>query len=234
MTFDQSDTRTDSQLLVLSRAGDPTAFGQLAAKHYRSCVSVATSVLRDRVEAEDEAQQAIWKAFQHLDQYLGEAGFSTWLMRIVVNECRMVLRSKRRAHLLSISGAEGSDDRPMELVARTADPEHLFAEQELMAVLRTEIRRIPPLMRQVVILRDVQGLSMPEVAGRLGITVPAAKSRLLRARTELRFRIIGRYGTQRNRVSETAARSSKSVLRTQRPNSMPTVPVIPSAAAATA
>jgi RNA polymerase sigma-70 factor (ECF subfamily) len=195
MTFNQTDTRDDVQLLELSRKGDAEAFGQLVGKHYHSCVNLAASILRDRGEAEDEVQQAMWKAFEHLDQYLGEAEFFTWLLRIVVNQCRMLLRTKKRARFVRLSGgSEAGDDRPMELVSLAADPERQLVKREMLDVLRTEIRHIPPLLREVVVLRDVDGLPMPEVAARLGITVPAAKSRLLRARGELRARVMRRCG----------------------------------------
>jgi RNA polymerase sigma-70 factor (ECF subfamily) len=195
MTFNESDTRNDVQLLELSRKGDSDAFGQLVSRHYLSCVNLATSILRDRTEAEDEVQQALRKAFEHLDQYLGEAEFYIWLLRIVANECRMLIRTRKRASFVYFnSGCDAPESRSMEPLSPTADPEYQLINGEMIDVLQTEIRRIPPLMRQVVLLRDVEGLRMPEVANRLGITVPAAKSRLLRARCELRARLIRRCG----------------------------------------
>jgi len=198
MRLDAKDTRSDLQLLKLSRSGDPDAFGQLARKHYRSCVNVATSILRNRTEAEDEVQKALSKAFEHLDQYLGDAEFFTWLFRIVVNECRMLIRAKKRARILYLSDGNGSEDRHSELVSSAADPEYQVVKREMIAVLNTEIQRIPPLFREVILLRDVNELPMCEVAYRLGITVSAAKSRLLRARKELRSRVTSRVGPARH------------------------------------
>src|SRR5689334_5314943 len=100
MTFDQTDTRDDLQLLEMARIGDSDAFGQLVGRHYRSCIHLATAILGDRAEAEDEVQQAIWKAFDHLDQYHGDAEFFVWLLRIVVNQCRMLMRAKKRAYFV--------------------------------------------------------------------------------------------------------------------------------------
>jgi len=193
MRLDTNDTRSDLQLLKLSRSGDCDAFGQLARKHYRSCVNVATSILRDRTEAEDEVQKALSKAFEHLDQYLGDAEFFTWLVRIVVNECRMLIRAKKRARILYLSDGNASEDRHSELLSSAADPEYQVVKCEMIDVLNTEIRHIPPLFREVILLRDVNELPMSEVAGRLGITVSAAKSRLLRARNELRRRVTSRF-----------------------------------------
>jgi RNA polymerase sigma-70 factor, ECF subfamily len=184
MRLDARDTRSDLQLLKLSRNGDRDAFGQLVRKHYRSCVNVATSILRDRTEAEDEVQQALWKAFEHLDQYLGEAEFFTWLARIVANECRMLLRSKKRARFVYLSsGREPNEDRHPELLSAAADPEYQALNCEMINVLR-----------------DVEELTMTEVAQELGITVSAAKSRLLRARIELRKRVTLRFRPARHVV----------------------------------
>ena len=197
MTYRESDTLTDPQLLELSQKGDHNAFGELVRRHYRGCVNLATYILKNRAEAEDEVQKACWKAFKHLDQYQGEAEFFTWLLRIVVNECRMLMRAKKRTRFVYIDGGHSaSEGRPAELLSPIADPEYDLGNHEMIEVLRTEIRRIPRLFRQVILLRDVEGLTLPEVAGRLEITVPAAKSRLLRARSELRARVIRRCGAR--------------------------------------
>jgi len=188
--IEEPDSRTDLELLALARDGSRDAFGHLVQRHYRTCVNIATFMLRDRAEAEDEVQQACWKAFEHLDQYLGEAEFSTWLLRIVVNECLMLMRVRKRARFLYLDGDQRADEsRPMELPSTTPDPEQDLVKREMIDVLKREIRRIPPLLRNVILLRDVEELPMPDVAERLGITVPAAKSRLLRARIELRERV---------------------------------------------
>ncbi|HEY7304969.1 MAG TPA: sigma-70 family RNA polymerase sigma factor [Bryobacteraceae bacterium] len=194
-----SDAQSDFQLIQLSRQGDREAFGELVKRHYGSCVNLATYILRNRAEAEDEVQQAFWKAFEHLDQYLGEAEFCTWLLRIVVNECRMLMRDKKRARFLYIdAGHSGSGGRQVEPHSPGADPEYDAVKCEMIEMLRTEMRRIPPLFRKVILLRDMEGLPMPEVADRLGITVPAAKSRLLRARNELRGRVMRRCGAAKH------------------------------------
>lgn len=196
---EEVNSRTDSELLDLARKKDSEAFGKLVKRHYRSCVNIAAFILRDRVEAEDEVQEACWKAFEHLDQYLGEAEFSTWLLRIVVNECLMLLRCRRRTRFLYIDGDQRVEEsRPMELPSDSLDPEQELVKHEMLEILKREIRYIPPLLRNVMMLRDVEQLPMPAVAERLGITVPAAKSRLLRARTELRQRVNRRFGVIRH------------------------------------
>jgi RNA polymerase sigma-70 factor (ECF subfamily) len=182
---------SDVELVEYARKGSKDAFGILIARHYKSCVNIAAFILRDRGEAQDEVQKACCKAFEHLDQYHGEAGFRAWLLRIVSNQCLMLIRYRRRARFLYLD-ANPTRERstPPELPAHDCDPEHALMNRELQDVLRKEIRHIPPLLRNVLVLRDIQELPMTEVAARLNITVPAAKSRLLRARTELRERVM--------------------------------------------
>jgi len=199
MRLDATDGRSNLELLKLAQAGDCNAFGQLISKHYQSCVNIAISIVRNRSEAEEKVQQAVWKSFEHLDQYLGEAEFFTWLIRIVVNECRMLLRERKRARFQYInSGQEGGEDRMAELLSRAADPESQTLKTEMISVLQTEIRHIPPILREVIVLRDVNELPMLQVADHLGITVSAAKSRLLRGRNELRRRVTSRLGPSRH------------------------------------
>jgi RNA polymerase sigma-70 factor (ECF subfamily) len=108
----------------------------------------------------------------------------------------MLMRVKRRTRFVYLDEPPISHDAPqLELPACGPDPEGELAFQQMKGVLRTEIRRIPPMLRNVMLLRDIQELPMTEVAEKLGITVPAAKSRLLRARTELRSRLM-RHATR--------------------------------------
>jgi RNA polymerase sigma-70 factor (ECF subfamily) len=188
----------DEILVERAQIGDKAAFADLIERHYATCEKLAMSILRDRQDAEDEVQNACWKAFEHIGQFQRDAKFSTWLTRIVVNQCLMRLRKVRRAKLTYIEETAGEDGRVFELASSDESPETNVANKELAEVLELEIRRIPPLLRNVFILREVQELPMPLVASRLGISVAAAKSRLLRARQELRSRLEkhqGRMGT---------------------------------------
>jgi RNA polymerase sigma-70 factor (ECF subfamily) len=185
----------DDQLVRLSQQGDDQAFSELTRRHQSSCKKLALSILRDRQDAEDEVQNAMWKAFEHIDQFQQDSKFSTWLTRIVVNQCLMRLRQGRRAKFLYIDETHvGEDLATLELPDGRKTPEQTLGQAELAVVLNREIRRIPPLLRNVFLLRDIQELPMPDVAERLGISVAAAKSRLLRARLELRSRMEKHFG----------------------------------------
>ena len=187
------NVHSDAELVAQAREGCQEAFGELIKRHYQTCVNIATFMLHDRAEALDEVQKACWKAFVHFDQYQGEKEFITWMLRIVENQCRMLLRVKKRAQLLRID-ADSDASRLIELPTRGTGPEEEVIGSELRAVLQREFHRIPRLLRNVLLLRDIEELPMTNVAERLNITVPAAKSRLLRARLELKARVLRQSG----------------------------------------
>jgi len=179
---------SEQQLIESARQGDSIAFGELINRHYHSCLKRASSLIRNPTDAEDEVQNACWKAFERLAQFRGEGTFSAWLSRIVENQCLMRIREDRQARFLYLDQSSESNVK-VELVAQVPGPEDELGDQQLENLLRREISRIPPLLRSVIVLSDVERLPMPDVAARLGLSVPAAKSRLGRARVELRTRL---------------------------------------------
>jgi RNA polymerase sigma-70 factor (ECF subfamily) len=186
---------SDDDLVELCREGDSSAFDELMKRYQTPALKVAVSIVRDKEDAEDEVQNAFWKAYEHINQFHQDAKFSTWLTRIVVNQCLMRLRRGRRAKFAFIDDPQtGESQAPVELKDERLTPEQILGQAQVAAVLEHEIRRTPPLLRSVFLLRDVQQLPMPEVADMLGISVAAAKSRLLRARAELRNRMRRHYG----------------------------------------
>ena len=200
----------DDELVELSRQGDARAFGELIQRYYNTCLKRATFMVRNRSDAEDEVQNACWKAFQRLAQYRGDGTFSAWLCRIVENQCLMRIREERISQFVYLDESTDSNVR-LELVGKLASPEDELGEQQVVNLIRREISLIPPLLRNVMVLRDVEQLPMPDVATRLGLSVPAAKSRLMRARAELRLRVAKHCGpkgcaslTQRARYMQAA------------------------------
>jgi RNA polymerase sigma-70 factor (ECF subfamily) len=188
----------DETLVTLAQKGDNKAFEVLLERHYNSCEKLAYSILRNRQDAEDEVQNAAWKVYEHIGQFQRDAKFSTWLTRIVVNQCLMRLRQARRSRVLYIEDTATEESRAFDFAESSDSPEVSVAKTELASVLQHEIRRIPPILRTVFLMRDVDEMPMQDVADKLGISVAAAKSRLLRARLELRNRLEkhqGRLGT---------------------------------------
>jgi RNA polymerase sigma factor (sigma-70 family) len=141
-------------------------------------------------------------AVTHLNQYRQEALFSTWLSSIVVNYCLMQIRSRKRRQCISCDIKSGTDKRPpLNLQDVSPDPEQRLVDHERREIVEREIRLLPRLLRNVLLFHDVQGLRIEEVAQRLQISVSATKSRLLRARVELKKRVASRYGgSMRTRI----------------------------------
>ena len=204
------DAMSDEELVAASQGGDRKAFGELIRRHYNTVLKRAIFMIRNRSDAEDEVQNACWKAFQRLEQYRSEGTFSAWLSRIVENQCLMRIREGRKSQFLYLDESTESNTR-LELVGQLPSPEDELGEQEVVKLIQREISLIPPLLRNVMVLRDVEQLEMPDVALRLGLSVPAAKSRLTRARAELRLRVARHCGpkgcgtlTQRSRYKQAA------------------------------
>lgn len=211
-TEDSYSCKSERALIAAARNGDAEAFGQLIERHRKSCLKRAVIMMRNYNDAEDEVQTAFWKAFQRLDQFRAEGSFAAWLGRIVENQCLMRIRESRNTRFEYLD--ETNDcNLGLVLVGQSADPEDQVGRDEVVSLLRREVSRIPPLLRHVMLLRDLDQMPMPDVAVRLGLSIPAAKSRLMRARTELRSRIMkhcGRKGagtlTQMARYSRMAYR----------------------------
>ena len=181
----------DTTLVELAKSGDKEAFGELLERTMPYSVKLAYSILHDREEAEDQVQATSFKAWQHVGNFHEQARFSTWFTRIVVNQCLMRLRKQKRQPVVSLEHKVSDEERPFlrEPVDTRNTPEDALGKEQLLVILRAEINRIPPLLRTALLMRDIEGKGLPEVAEALGISVPAVKSRLLRARGELRERL---------------------------------------------
>ena len=137
MVENNANVPTDEELVALARAGDSDVSGQLVARHYDSCLKRALLIMQNRGDAEDEVQNACWKALQCLDQYRGEGTFAAWLGRIVENQCLMRIRQERSAYFVHLDELN-RENLKVELVGQTEGPEdqlglgrggHAFAER---------------------------------------------------------------------------------------------------------
>lgn len=188
----------DHELVAAAKLGDGDAFAELIRRSRSICLKAARSVLRDPDEVEDQIQNALINAWQKLGSYRQDAKFSTWLTRIVINQCLMAVRAQKRRP--SVPLETQSDDGEMvrtELAAGTPDPEQALGDEQVARLLRDEVSRSPAMFRGVLHLADYESRPIDEVAGHLGITVAATKARLHRARKHLRERMekhLGRMG----------------------------------------
>lgn len=193
----------DHQLVARSQRGDRDAFAELVRRHRPWCLKVASGLLRNPEDAEDEVQTAFCRALEHLGDFQQEAQFSTWLGRILTNQALMHIR--RRKYLLDLYTDDVLPDGRV-LTKSVPDgrptPEQVLLQSELARILRAEALRIPPFLRIVHQLYDTQQLPIDLVAQRLGTSVSAAKSRLVRARAELRNRVRAALPSRRNVMPE--------------------------------
>ena len=191
---------SDEELVRHVCAGETALFEVLMRRHNARVYRAVRALVRDEDEAEDVMQQAYVLAFTHLEQFKGSARFSTWLLRIAVNEALLHLR--KRSRLVAIDG--GADDAlgaGMKRLERpTPDPERRAAERELVQLLETSIDALPASSRMVLMLREVDGLSTAETAEVLSVSEDVVKTRLHRARALLREEWENRLGGQLEEV----------------------------------
>ena len=174
-----------------SKAGDISAFEELVKRYDRNVFRIAQHITQNREDAEDVVQDAFLKAYQNLANFQEQSKFYTWLVRIAVNEALMRLRRRRPERMVSLDEdiKTEEDSMPREVAEWAPNPEQLYSQGELKEILSKTIQGLPPSFRTVFVLRDVEGLSTEETADALDLSIPAVKSRLLRARLQLRERL---------------------------------------------
>jgi len=178
----------ESALVAQAKAGDQNAFAELVNRYERKIYRLAKNITRNDEDAEDVLQDAFLKAYTHLDNFKGDSKFYTWIVRIAVNEALMRLRKRKTDRTVPL-------DEPVELGEETVqreiavwedNPEQQYSQEEWRRILDEAVESLKPDFRTVFVLRDIEELSTEETAETLGISVPAVKSRLLRARLALR------------------------------------------------
>jgi RNA polymerase sigma-70 factor, ECF subfamily len=174
-------------LVAAAQRGDISAFETLVGRYERKILRLTQNITQNREDAEDAMQEAFLKAYEHLGDFEGNSRFYTWLVRIAVNQALMKLR-KRRPNVVSLDEEldTGEDMLPREVEDWGPSPEQRYQQTELSGILNKVIGQLDPSFRIVFQLRDIEELSTEETAQALGLSVPAVKSRLLRARLKLR------------------------------------------------
>jgi RNA polymerase sigma-70 factor (ECF subfamily) len=178
-------------LVARARAGDTSAFSTLLRRYEGKVFRLAMNITQNREDAEDVLQESFLKAWEHLDQFQGNSKFYTWVVRIAVNQALMKLRKRKSDRAVSLDEQidTGEDTVVREIAAWDPDPEQRYSQDELRQILTGAVDELAPLYRTVFTLRDVDGLSTEETAEALDLSVPAVKSRLLRARLQLRDKL---------------------------------------------
>jgi RNA polymerase sigma-70 factor (ECF subfamily) len=183
--------REDEHLLVAAaKRGDTGAFEELVNRYEGKIYRLTMNITRNREDAEDAMQDAFLKSYSHLKDFQEDSRFYTWLVRIAANEALMRLRKRRPNQVSLDEPIEGEEDlMPRELEDWGPSPEQRFAQTEMREILSEVIDQLEPDFRVVFVLRDIEDLSTEETARTLGISIPAVKSRLLRARLKLRQKL---------------------------------------------
>ncbi|MBZ5631631.1 MAG: RNA polymerase sigma factor [Acidobacteriia bacterium] len=185
----------ESVLVAQAKAGDQAAFSELVHRYERKIYRLAKNITRNDEDAEDVLQDTFLKAYTHLDNFKGDSKFYTWIVRIGVNEALMRLRKRKSDRSVPL-------DEPVELGEETVtreiavwedNPEQQYSQEEWRRILDEAVESLKPDFRTVFVLRDIEELSTEETAETLGISVPAVKSRLLRARLALRERLTRQF-----------------------------------------
>ena len=179
-----------------AQAGDLEAFESLVNLYDKRVYNIARRLLENEQDAEDVLQETFLRAFENLNRFRREASFYTWIVQIAVNASLQRLNQRKKWPTVPLGDANETDDdesfRPRVVVIWEEDPEKVYSQKELRKILDAAISSLPLIYRMVFLLKDVENLSSDQVARTLGISLPAAKSRLIRARLELRERL-GKY-----------------------------------------
>ncbi|HUA01053.1 MAG TPA: sigma-70 family RNA polymerase sigma factor [Candidatus Aquilonibacter sp.] len=180
----------EPKLVAAAKAGDISAFETLVGRYERKIFRLSQNITQNREDAEDAMQESFLKAYEHLGEFQGNSRFYTWLVRIAVNQSLMKLR-RRRPNVVSLDQEvdTGEDLMPREVEDWGPSPEERYGQTELSSILGKVIGELDPPFRIVFQLRDIEELSTEETAEALGLSVPAVKSRLLRARLKLREKL---------------------------------------------
>ena len=192
MTASSQPGITDETALVnQAREGDARAFSELVRRYENKIFRLALHITQNREDAEDVLQETFLKAYEHLDQFQGNARFYTWVVRIAVNQALMKLRKRKSDKAVSLDETidTGEDTVAREIADWDENPEQRYSREELGSILESAVESLTPTYRTVFVLRDLDELSTEETAEALGLSIPAVKSRLLRARLQLRDKL---------------------------------------------
>ncbi len=183
----------ERELVTRAQTGNAGAFEDLVRRNESRVRGLARQLCRGNgYDGDDTAQNALFQAYLHLPDFRGDSSFSSWMMKIVINECRAKWRSEKR-HAGSFAFAELSEridgHGAAEVPEKSANPEEQYSRNELRRLLLKAVHLVDGFHQEVVLLHDLSGMSIRETAAALGLSEAATKSRVLRARRQLRRKL---------------------------------------------
>jgi RNA polymerase sigma-70 factor (ECF subfamily) len=179
----------EADLIERICAGENDLFIDLVRPYQKMVYAMAVTIVKNDHDAEEVAQEALFKAFKNLSRFRGEAKFSTWIVQITLNEARLRLRKQKRDAEQSLECGlenEEGDHVPIDLADWREIPSEALHRKELRTSLRSAISALKPIYRDVLVLRDIEQFSVAETAKSLNISEGSVKTRLLRARLQVR------------------------------------------------
>jgi len=203
----KAETRDDLDLVHATQDGDVSAFEELVDRYDRKLLRIAEHITHNREDSQDAVQEAFLKAFQHVGEFREDSQFSTWLIRITVNQALMKVRKRRTTKVVSLDDdfqADG-DIFPREVADWAPNPEELYRGGELRNILVKALEKLRPILRAVFVLRDIEGLSIDQTAEVLNLSPTAVKARLFRARLQLR-ELLSEYFSEHKELAQVRIR----------------------------
>jgi RNA polymerase sigma-70 factor, ECF subfamily len=175
-------------LVAAAKNGHAAAFDALCHPHTKRLFRRTYRITRNREDAEDALQDSFLRAFVHIHKFNGRSSFSTWLTRIAINSALMILRKKRgsRETAMEVSQQLDTEILEWEIADHASNPEEECARSEIRNILRAEIRDLRPALRAVFEIKHLQEFSLRETAGKMGISLSAAKARAFYGKSALR------------------------------------------------
>lgn len=203
----------EQDLVLRAKRGDQDAFEQLVLDNQNRIYSLALRLMGDREEAADLAQEAFLKAWQGLPTFQGESSFSTWLYRLTSNVCIDALRRNRRRQAVAETVSLDDDDSWIEPADWEGDPQRLLERAELSRAVERGLEALPDHFRQVLVLRELSGLSYQEIGTAMELDLGTVKSRIARARVALRKILLADGNFSHKTSSNPAEKEEREVTR---------------------
>ncbi len=186
---------SDAELVRQARRGNVSAFGDLVQRHQDYIYNAVFHLVSDEQDAEDLAQEVFLRAYDGLESFRGEARFTTWVYGIMLNTVRSFWRRTRRRAVVSLDRELNPEEGPRpELPAEADGPQTQTMRREKVRMVRAAIAELEDDLREIIVMRDIQGLTYEELADAIGVPDGTVKSRLHRARGRLKDILEERYG----------------------------------------
>lgn len=185
----------EGELVSRAQSGNNEAFADLVGRYQNKIFRLARNITQSTEDAEDVLQETFLKAYSHLDGFQRNSKFYTWIVRIAVNESLMKLRKRKSDRTVPLDEPleTGEEAVAREIAVWDDNPEQRYSRAEMQEILDEAVESLKPDFRTVFALRDIEELSTEETAEALHISIPAVKSRLLRARLALREKLTRKF-----------------------------------------